>query len=479
MRKVIRKHYRPTALALLLILLAMVPLTIAEEVVTEHRILTSAQQRLQAKITYSCREVPIETVLMQLAEQAQIDIIKSPKVSGNVTVKITEVPLEEALSQILAAHGYTYIASNSMIRVVPSSEVSTLRERMVTRIYHITYAEIENVAKALQKFLSKKGTMGLSVGTSDIMVTDIESKVKAIDNFIGEIDRETPQVLIEVSIYDVKGTGRLDVGIDWSAGRTTTWGASDADSVPSLGSEEGRPFAGGAHKPFITGSLTGTTDFAKDTEGVLEFGIINSNINISAFLRMQQENVSSTLLANPRVLVLDNETAKFKIVSEHPYEERAQTGQGSDITSIKFKEIGVELEVTPHIAVGSDKVRVHVKPTFSVITDFVGTIPVSDKREAETTLLVGNNQTVVIGGLRQKDLVTKINKIPFFGDLPLIGPIFRAEGEEEIDSEIIVFITPRIVTDPKLSETEKERLDSIEFKAPELAKTKAERSKEK
>ncbi|GAI52998.1 unnamed protein product, partial [marine sediment metagenome] len=108
---------------------------------------------------------------MDLAEQAKIDIVKSPKVTGNVTAKVTDVPLEEALSNILAAHDYTYIATESMIRVMPLSEIAVAREELVTRIYRITYADANEVAGALGNFVSQRGKVALNKGTSHIIVT--------------------------------------------------------------------------------------------------------------------------------------------------------------------------------------------------------------------------------------------------------------------------------------------------------------------
>jgi len=442
------------------------------------RILTPAQQRLKTKITYSCRDLPIDTVLMQLAEQARIDIIKSPKVTGNVTVKVTDAPLDEVLSNILSAHGYTHIATENMIRVVPLSEIVTATEKLVTRIYRITYADVGEVAKSLQKFISKRGEIASNKGTSNIMVTDIESKIKAIDNFIEEIDRITSQVLVEVRIYDVICKDRLDVGIEWDAARVTHWGESSEESVPFLTSEKARPLTGGAHEPYGVASFSGATHFAESTEGLLHFGILNPHINISAYLRMQKENVSATLLANPRVLVLDNETANFKIVSEIPYEERSEGGGDRTITTWKFKEVGVELQVTPHIA-RDGMIRLHILPEFGVVVGLnPAGAPTVDARKADTTLLVQDGQTVALGGLRKKKINTQINKIPLLGDLPLVGGLFKFEGEETIDSELIVFITPRIVTEPVLSEAEKSKFSRTEFSEPEMTKTRLERSRQ-
>jgi len=472
----IKKYCLLSIVSIFLISLAFGPIArvVAQETSeaeVEKNPLSTAQERLKTRITYSCRDLEIDSVLMQLAELAKIDIIKSPKVTGNVTVKVTDVPLEEALNNILVAHGYSYIATENMIRVVPASELISPTEKLVTRIYHITYAEAKDVATALKSFISKKGEVAINESTSDIMITDIESKIKAIDKFVEEIDRITPQVLVEVRIYDITNKDRFDIGIDWSAGRNTIWGESDSDTVPFLSTEESRSFQSGAHEPYGRGKFDGKTDFTQDMEATLEFGILNPHLNISAALSMQDENLSATLLANPRVLVLDNETANFKIVSEIPYEERTNTsGSAGTMTTIKFKEVGIELQVTPHIT-RDGMLRLHITPTFGVLTGTseIGA-PTVDTRKVDTIALIKDGQTVVLGGLRKKTTAKQINKVPFFGDLPIIGIVFRSEGEEEVNSEIVVFITPRIITEPVLTEDEQQSLRATEIKVPEQIK---------
>ena len=243
-----KNHYIKCALAFLLISLFICPFSNAQD----QRILTEAQKRLQTKITYQCRELPIDTVLMQLAELANIDIVKSPKVTGNVTVKITNATLEESLNNILAAHGFTYIPTQNMIRVIPLKEVTGIPEKVVTRIYRITYADIEDVAVALQNFVSKQGEFAINKGTSHIIVTDIESKISAIDGFIGQIDRPTPQVLVEVRIYDITSTEGFELGADWDAGRNVPEITTENDNTLTRTDNSYGIWTNDAHALFVS-----------------------------------------------------------------------------------------------------------------------------------------------------------------------------------------------------------------------------------
>jgi len=437
-------------------------------------VLTPLEQRMMKKVSVDFRNMPIEDVLRIMAEQADVDIVKSPKVTGSVTATLTDVPLEEALSNILAAHGYGYVTGKNMIRIAPVGEIAEKSERLVSRIYRIHYADVSEVEKALKKFVSKRGSLSSNPGTSNIIVTDAESKIKAIDTFINEIDRITPQILVEARIYDITSKDRFDLGVQWQAGRNTTI-ASTLGSNPTAGRTD----------PFMKGTFSSKAGETSTSTGTMRFGWFNSAIDIDVLLKAQQENVNAKLLANPRVLVLDNEKAVFKIISEIPYQELTETSEGGSMGSTSFREVGVELEVTPHLT-RDGMVRLYLKPEFSVQTGEVelGTgasttfdQPVIDRRVAETTLLVKDGHTVVLGGLRKKEVNQQIDKIPLLGDLPLLGELFRFKGEETIVSELVVFITPRIVSSSVLAETDKQAYEATEFSGPKPTLTKAEKAK--
>ena len=411
-----------------------------------------------------------------MADQADVDIVKSPKVTGVVTTTLTDVPLEEALNNILAAHGYGYVTGENMIRVAPIAEITEKNEMLINRIYRITYADVEEVERALKKFISNRGSLSSNPGTSNIIVTDTESKIKAIDTFIQEIDRITPQILVEVRIYDITSKDRFDLGVEWQAGRNTTYDTTSGTGTFGVNPTKDRD-------PFITGLFSGATGKTENASGALRFGWLNAGIDIDILLRAQQEKIQAKLLANPRILVLDNETASIKIISELPYQEISESSEGGQIGSTEFRDVGVELEVTPHVT-RDEMIRLHLRPKFSVRAQdaLVGItggstfpVPVVDRREAETTLLIRSGQTVVLGGMRKKDVTQQVNKIPLLGDIPIIGGLFRFEGEDTVNSELVVFITPHIVINPALSEDERQKYEATEFEGPKFIPTRADK----
>jgi len=454
---------------------------------------STLKDRMQKRISIEFRSTPIEDALMLMADQADVDIVKSPSVTGSVTVKLTDVPLGEALDNILAAHGYGYAADKNMIRIAPAGEISQVAERIISRIYTITYADVKEVESALKRFISKQGLLSSNAGTSNIIVKDTESQIKVIDEFIEAVDRMTPQILVEAKIYDISSTNRLDLGVEWQAGRftnygedglTTIGGAAGAlstlttDAIQYTKTDGTEPWVRSIINPHLTGAFSGTINKAPSSQGILRFGILTHSINIDALIRAEQEKISAKLLANPRIMVLDNEEASIKIIEEIPYQQLTQTSAGGSIGTTQFKEVGVELTVTPHLT-RDNMIRLHLVPIFSVRLSDVVVIgggastpqPVIAKREANTMALIKSGETVVIGGLRKQDITQQKNKVPLLGDIPIVGNLFKFEGESTVNSELVVFITPYLIEQPTLSETEAEQLKDTEFPTPKVPTT--------
>ncbi len=427
-------------------------------------VLTTLEQRMQKNISVDFRDTPVADVIRLMADQTGVNYYMSPKVVGNVTATLSEVTLEEALNNILAAHGFDYVADENMIRIGVAEEFTEAAERLVSKIYRVTYADVGEVEEALNKFISKRGSLSTNASTSNIIVIDTESKMKAIDTFINEIDRVTPQILVEARIYDITSQDKLDIGVEWNAGRKVTYGTS---GVGTVGTDPS-----GEIDPFLTGVFTGATGKTSGTTGLLRIGWLKS-VDIDAVIRAQQNIINAKLLANPRVLVLDNKEASIDITSERPYQELTESSEGGSIGSTSFKKVGVKLTVTPHVT-RDEMVRLILQPEFSThqsdVTFKSGSLeypqPIVDTRKADTTLLVKNGQTVVLGGLRKKEVRQQINKVPLLGDVPLLGNLFKFKGEDTVISELVVFVTPWIVENPEMSQTEVEQFEVTNFEGP-------------
>jgi type IV pilus secretin PilQ/predicted competence protein len=354
----------------------------------------------------------------------------------------------------------------------------------VTETFEIIYADVAQVVAALDKFKSAQGSVSFIQGTSHIIVTDTEAKIRDIKSLIEKIDRITPQVLVEVRIYDITSKDNYDLGIEWNAGRRTNLDASgniinDDITVKKGGADT---FVGSLTDPAVSAGFQGSTNKTADaTLGFLRLGVLNDHVNIDAVLRAEKENIDAKLLANPRILVIDNEEATFDIVTEQPYVEKT-ISSGTVTESVKFKEVGVKLVVTPHVA-RDGMLRMTIAPEFSVLVERVtvssSNVPVVDTRKVRTVALVRDGQAVVLGGLKKKETSQQVNKVPVLGDIPVLGKLFRFEGESTVNTELVVFITPQIITEPTLSENEMQALGVTNFKGPQPASTKAEKAEMK
>jgi type IV pilus secretin PilQ/predicted competence protein len=356
-----------------------------------------------------------------------------------------------------------------------------IRERLVTETFQVVHEDVAKVAEALEKFKSQQGSVSYVEGTSYIIVTDTESKIRDIGDLMQKIDAATPQVLIEVRIYDITSKDNLDLGIEWTAGRRTNrdplTGAAIQDDI-LVGSGGTDTWVESITDPSLTAAFGGASDTtAASTVGLLRAGLLNEHIEVEALLRAEKEDINAKLLANPRILVVDNKEAVFDIVTEYPYIERTITSAGITET-VKFKEVGTRLMVTPHITT-NNMLRMHIQPEFGIVIDRVqlsaSNVPVVDTRKFDTTAVVRDTQTVVLGGLRKKDTTQQTNKVPVLGDLPLLGNLFKFDGETTTVNELVIFITPHIKENLDLTPSETEAYGETEFNGPRPVDTRAEK----
>ncbi|MHC4104581.1 MAG: type II secretion system protein GspD [Planctomycetota bacterium] len=442
---------------------------------------TVVEQKMKKNISIDVSDQSIDLVIKQLVEQADLNYIKSPNVIGNVSVTFNDVPLDEALANILAVHDCLYVPTDNVIRIITSAEMVAKAEPILTKTFEIVYVDAVEVVTALDKFKSPQGSVSSIKGTSHIIVTDTESKITEITGLLEKIDRITPQILVEARIYDITSRDKLDLGVQWSAGRRTNFDSTTGlplndDIISEKGGAD--TYIKSITNPFMAGQFYAPTNkTASSMIGGVRFGWLTPDVDIDATIHAKQEITEAKLLANPRIMVLDNEEAMFDIITEHPYVERTISA-GTVTETVKFKNVGVNLTVTPHVT-RDGMLRLNIAPTFNVFVERVTLsttdVPVVDTRRVNTIALVKDGQTVVLGGMRKKDVSKENNKIPLLGDLPLVGGLFRFEGEDTSFTELVVFITPRIIgQEPDLTPDEQEALEETNFERPQSSKTRAE-----
>lgn len=305
---------------------------------------------------------------------------------------------------------------------------------IVTEVFNLNFANAKDLEKTIAALLSSGGRVGIHERLNSIVVTGTKSNLELIRQTISKLDVKAPQVMIEVLIVNVKLTDEWKMGVDW-----TKLGTSNDFFSQGLN---------------ITGSVS--------PYGKVTFSTTGGDWSFQGLVDFIETNQDFRIMANPKVLVLNNHTATIDSIEEIPYQEISESSFGGSIGSVSFKEAGIKLEVTPQIT-NDGYIIMHIKPEQSART---GTFtvagndtPIIETRRTDTTLRVRDGQTIIIGGLRRSEPSVVVNKVPILGDIPLIGMLFRSIDRDEMDSELGVFITPHIFTDGELSEEELELIE--------------------
>ncbi len=400
----------------------------------------TAEVRDSKLVSITFKNTDMREVLNILAFKGGVNIVAGEDVDVKVTVQLKNVPWEQALDVILKTYNFTYRKEANLIRVM--SLQRALEEegkiQLETKIIPLNFANVEELKASLSDILSKRGNLSVDKRTNSLIVTDIPSIVVKVEVAAMSLDTRTPQVLIEAMMIDVKVTDE------------NKWG-----SVLSLIKDSSQEYPNRFDTSLSAGGSGGVFEF---------FGGILKDIDFHATIDTWVHQNKAQILANPSVLTLDNQEAKIEIIEEIPYFESVDTGGGVTI-NVKFKEAGIKLYVTPHITSGN-YISMNVRPEQSFKSDEVLNNPVIDTRRAETNLLVKDGQTIVIGGLRKTNDNITYDKIPFFGDIPFLGLLFKKKLITKIETELVLFVTPHIIVEPIMTEKEREWLGKLDQKRP-------------
>ena len=390
------------------------------------------------------QEVDIQQVLRTLSYKSGINIVAGPEVTGLVTIRLENVPWKQALDVILQTYGYAYEQKGSIITVTTvenlkkrrdDANVLSEQEPLITKTFILNYAKAKDVIVSVEKMKTSRGSVNFDERTNALIVTDIASNVDLMAGVITKLDATTPQVLIEAKIVETTLNNTENLGIDWvtqasiSAGqRPMTW-----------------PFTNHTENKYMKhDNFPG----AQDTD--FTYGTINFS-QLQAVLELLRTRTDTNILSNPRIVTLDNQTAKITVGSQYPIpnyvynEEQARL----QVNGFDYKDIGIIFEVTPHVN-NAGYISMDLQPRITEILDFVTventSLPRLSSEEAKTRVMVKDGETLVIAGLI-KDQATDIKKkTPFLGDIPILGLIFQKTEKTKVKTDLLVFLTPHIIT---------------------------------
>lgn len=318
--------------------------------------------------------------------------------------------------------------------------------------FHLNFLQAENVASQLQTLLNATGRISVFPRDNRVLVVDTADRLKLVAQAIEQLDVPRAQVRIDALIYDASLEDVKRCGVNWSRanfkGLNLDGTGAVQDTIALQAVSAANPAAGAAN-------------------GALTFASLGSSFDLTAVVNALSQSKDSRLLSDPSVIVYDQETASFEAVTEIPFQQLTQGLGGGSIGTTAFREAGTTLTVTPQIS-GDNTIRMLVNPRFSILAGLTPDTnqPIIDRREARTTVRVQNGGTIVIGGLRQRSAIKNMAKIPYLGDMKYIYPLFRDKQATVRESELIVFITPKVI-DPRYPGSPRQNLIR-ETATPEL-----------
>ena len=427
------------------------------------------------RLSLNFQDIEVRAVLQLLADFTGLNLVASDTVRGNITLRLKNVPWDQALDIILRSKGLAMRQTGNVIMVAPSQELAAQEKLELesqkqieelaplrSEFIQVNYAKAAELSAMLKSegsnMLSERGKVSVDARTNTLLVQDTTAKLEDIRKIVGRLDVPVRQVMIESRIVIANNDFSRDLGVRFGY---TRWQESlrkksfneVSGGIP--GEWDGTASVHNARDPAVAG--VGTMMSPADTVPLLvslpavdPSGAINLLIGkVGSYLlqlelsAMQREG-RGEIISSPRVITSDAKQATIKVGQEIPYQENAGGGGGATTTS--FKEALLQLDVTPQIT-PDDRIIMDLKvnkdnPDFS--REVLGVPPI-DTRSVETTVLVDNGETVVLGGVYERNKTFNKEQVPWLGDVPVLGRLFKREARQDNNTELLIFVTPKIL----------------------------------
>jgi type IV pilus assembly protein PilQ len=418
------------------------------------------------RISLDFKDVEISDVLRLIADVSELNIIAGDEVKGEVTIRLVDVPWDQALDVILLTKGLGFVRVNNVLRIAPADvlkaeEEARLQERrakekledLVVKLQPVNYGNVKEIAKMVSKLLSARGTVDVDARTNTLIIKDINSVIDEATALVKAIDTQTPQVLIESKI--------VEANLDFSRELGSVWAFGTQPLVDGFDESSGdRQDLGGNDFRLHDNSLLGLGDSFNNVSvanpitsvanGLLDLGafLLDEKLNIELQLQAAESNGEGKVISSPRVVTLDNRRATIEQGLSIPF----QTFENGD-AKLEFIDAVLKLDVTPHITADRSiimKVEVQRNAPDDSVQTPTGS-PAIAKNEATTETLVKDGQTLVIGGIYVVRKSERSSGVPYFNKIPILGNAFKNKESRDIRQELLVFVTPRIVVNPEVA----------------------------
>ncbi|MFG0582542.1 type IV pilus secretin PilQ [Ectopseudomonas khazarica] len=425
------------------------------------------------KLSLNFQDIDVRSVLQLIADFTDLNLVASDTVAGNITLRLQNVPWDQALDLVLKTKGLDKRKVGNVLLVAPADEIAA-RERqelesqkqiaelapLRRELIQVNYAKATDMAKLFQSVTSAdgaaddRGSITVDDRTNSIIAYQTQERLDELRRIIAQLDIPVRQVMIEARIVEANVDYNKALGVRWGgASRRGNWSVYGKDGATSF-DDDGRVLLPGtdtfgnytledgtAYVPFVDMGV------ANSTSGI-GIGFLTDNITLDLQLSAMEATGNGEIISQPKVVTSDKETAKILKGQEVPYQEASSSGA----TTTAFKEAALSLEVTPQIT-PDNRIIMEVKvtkdaPNFQAALNGV---PPINKNEVNAKVLVNDGETIVIGGVFENTQTKATEKVPFLGDLPFVGRMFRRDIVQDEKTELLVFITPRIMNNNSIA----------------------------
>lgn len=405
------------------------------------------------KLSLNFQDIDVRSVLQLIADFTNLNLVASDTVQGGITLRLQNVPWDQALDLVLKTKGLDKRKIGSVLLVAPADEIAA-RERqeleslkqiaelapLRRELLQVNYAKAADIAKLFQSVTSaesktdERGSITVDDRTNNIIAYQTQDRLDELRRIVSQLDIPVRQVMIEARIVEANVDYDKELGVRWG-GATNTSGSSNWSTGTSTG-----------------GSTANSSTFvdmgaANATSGI-GLGFLTNNTMLDLELTAMEKTGNGEIVSQPKVVTSDKETAKILKGTEVPYQESSSSGA----TTVSFKEASLSLEVTPQIT-PDNRIIMEVKVTKDE-PDYVNAVlgvPPIKKNEVNAKVLISDGETIVIGGVFSNTQSKSVDKVPFLGDVPYLGRLFRRDVVSESKSELLVFLTPRIMNNQAIS----------------------------
>ncbi|MDF0734051.1 secretin N-terminal domain-containing protein [Pseudomonas entomophila] len=391
-------------------------------------------------LSLNFQDVEVRAVLQVLAEYAGINLVASDSVQGSVTLRLQDVPWDQALDLVLRSKGLARRQEGNVLLVAPAAELAEqsrdarlgqaweaqlqpLRRELLP-IHHASAADLAELLLASladDGILTGRGSLSVDARTNTLVVTQPVDRLAELRQLVAQLDVPVRQVMIEARI--------VEASVDYEKALGVRWGQR-LGAAPTLGSDL-----------FVDLGV-------KQAGAAIGVGLLRGDVLLDLELSAMEKSGNGEIISQPKVVTADKETARILKGTEVPYQETTRSGA----TSVSFREASLSLEVTPQITPdGKVIMAVRVTKDEPDYVNALNDVPPIRKNEVNAKVRVADGETIVIGGVYSTSHNNVVDKVPFLGDLPYVGRLFRRDALQEKKSELLVFLTPRIMSDQAIA----------------------------